>query len=413
MNQIKQWVNNKFLKGLLGAIITLALVIIVVQLNEITAFAKTDNEIYIVTGHDLEGNEIIKPIIDVATISESENIINITLTEDVNGMIIIEGIYDTTIVLDANGKTINGSNQNEALQVHNLNQATVILKGNGIYNQGRNHTVYVGRGRLIIESGTFNASSFGVTVINSYVDFRLAEGFDYYTVTTNGVDLFDSKNTEEKNTKDKDCYYIPTEEGPLRVFQHKEKYQVTVNSGMTAETSYEAGETITITANEAETGKKFKEWSIVTGDVSLLSNTSGETTFIMPAETVEIMAIYEDIIVPQPTPTPVPSPSETASQSPSTAPTESGTAEVDLIKSEPNEILPVKTEPSETFPIKPESFNTEKATSDSKEDVPKTGDKAPIIGFVVLFLVSGAVVVYLGKSIKFTQDSSKQNNNHF
>ena len=72
-------------------------------------------------------------------------------------------------------------------------------------------------------------------------------------------------------------------------------YAVTINSG-TGSGEYEEGATVTITANEPEAGKQFKEWTGADG----LTFTSGSAatataTFAMPASAVTLTATYEDI----------------------------------------------------------------------------------------------------------------------
>lgn len=81
---------------------------------------------------------------------------------------------------------------------------------------------------------------------------------------------------------------------PITVSTEPETYAVTVNSGTTANSSYSAGETVTITANAPASGKQFKDWTVVSGGITLASSTSSTTTFTMPANAVEVTANYED-----------------------------------------------------------------------------------------------------------------------
>ena len=74
-------------------------------------------------------------------------------------------------------------------------------------------------------------------------------------------------------------------------------YAVTVNGG-SGSGEYAEGESVTITANEPETGMQFKEWtgtdglSFTDGDV-----TTATATFTMPAQAVTVTATYENIPV--------------------------------------------------------------------------------------------------------------------
>ncbi len=74
------------------------------------------------------------------------------------------------------------------------------------------------------------------------------------------------------------------------------KYTATITDG-TGSGDYEAGATVTIVANQAPEGKRFKNWTVESGSVELADHTSATTTFTMPAETVGIRAEYEEIPV--------------------------------------------------------------------------------------------------------------------
>ena len=71
------------------------------------------------------------------------------------------------------------------------------------------------------------------------------------------------------------------------------KYTVTVNSG-TGGGDYAAGATVTIKANDPADGKRFKGWTTEDG-VTFADATAAETTFVMPAKAVTVIATYEDI----------------------------------------------------------------------------------------------------------------------
>lgn len=73
-------------------------------------------------------------------------------------------------------------------------------------------------------------------------------------------------------------------------------YTVTVENGAADKSSYQAGETVTIAANEPAQGKKFKEWVFTSSTTSTLQAASAQaTTFTMPADNVSLKAVYEDI----------------------------------------------------------------------------------------------------------------------
>ena len=72
------------------------------------------------------------------------------------------------------------------------------------------------------------------------------------------------------------------------------KYEVNVTNG-SGSGNYAQGSTVTITANTAPNGQRFKDWSIESGNITLASSTSDTTTFVMPAEAVRVKAKYEAI----------------------------------------------------------------------------------------------------------------------
>ena len=75
------------------------------------------------------------------------------------------------------------------------------------------------------------------------------------------------------------------------------KYEVTVTNG-SGSGNYAQGSTVTITANTAPNGQRFKEWTIESGNIILASSTSDTTTFVMPAGAVSVKANYEAIPTP-------------------------------------------------------------------------------------------------------------------
>lgn len=75
------------------------------------------------------------------------------------------------------------------------------------------------------------------------------------------------------------------------------KYEVTVTNG-SGSGNYAQGSTVTITANTAPNGQRFKEWTIESGNITLASSTSNTITFVMPAGAVSVKANYEAIPTP-------------------------------------------------------------------------------------------------------------------
>ena len=76
-----------------------------------------------------------------------------------------------------------------------------------------------------------------------------------------------------------------------------EKYDITVVDGTADKTQAKAGETVTITANTAPTGKVFDKWTCETAGVTIefASATSKKTTFVMPASNIKIQAHFRAV----------------------------------------------------------------------------------------------------------------------
>ncbi len=73
------------------------------------------------------------------------------------------------------------------------------------------------------------------------------------------------------------------------------KYQVTVTDGTASVAQAAEGDTVTITANAAPEGRQFTGWQVVSGGVTLADATQSTTTFTMPADAVEIKAVYKTV----------------------------------------------------------------------------------------------------------------------
>ncbi len=76
-----------------------------------------------------------------------------------------------------------------------------------------------------------------------------------------------------------------------------EKFEIYVVDGTKDKSPAKAGETITITANPAPTGKVFDKWTCETAGVAIeFANATGaKTTFVMPAAEIEVKAHFRDI----------------------------------------------------------------------------------------------------------------------
>ncbi len=75
----------------------------------------------------------------------------------------------------------------------------------------------------------------------------------------------------------------------------RSEYEVTVHNGTASSDQAKKDDTVTITANPAGDGKRFKCWTVDSGGVTLADASAPETTFTMPANDVEVTANYENI----------------------------------------------------------------------------------------------------------------------
>ncbi len=104
------------------------------------------------------------------------------------------------------------------------------------------------------------------------------------------------------------------------VYEALPTYALAVEGG-TGSGSYYAGQNVSVTADDASAGRRFKEWRI-TPSVMFMDGTNAASQtakFAMPAQAVAAAAVYEDA-APGDVPTPSPLPSPTPSPSPTPVP---------------------------------------------------------------------------------------------
>ena len=110
--------------------------------------------------------------------------------------------------------------------------------------------------------------------------------FVKWTVTgiaTAGLDL----------TKKELSFTMPANDVTVKATYSEMEYSVTVIGGTADKAKAKYGDTVTVTAN-APAGKRFARWTSE-GGVSFDNLTSENTTFTMPANSVTITAVFEDI----------------------------------------------------------------------------------------------------------------------
>ena len=115
--------------------------------------------------------------------------------------------------------------------------------------------------------------------------------FDKWEVTgldTTGMDL----------TKTEIKFNMPAGNVTFKAtYRAIEKFAIEMVDGTKDKEVAKAGETVTITANPAPTGKVFDKWTCETAGVTIEfeSATSAKTTFVMPASNIKIQAHFRDI----------------------------------------------------------------------------------------------------------------------
>ena len=124
----------------------------------------------------------------IAEVTSDGTKITIKLLKNITGRIEIHA--SGSYVFDANGHTISGGTQNEAIGMGWNKKVTLELVGNGTYNSGIYNTLVVNDNTLIIKSATIN----GKLKNRGTLNFALQDGSSYFTVKNNGINLFDEKN---------------------------------------------------------------------------------------------------------------------------------------------------------------------------------------------------------------------------
>ena len=87
---------------------------------------------------------------------------------------------------------------------------------------------------------------------------------------------------------------MPAADVVLAAEYDQNQHQVTINGG-SGSGSYLVGETVTLVADEAGTGKEFTGWEVEEGAVSIQNANKQKASFEMPDGELVINAIFKDI----------------------------------------------------------------------------------------------------------------------
>ena len=138
---------------------------------------------------------------------------------------------------------------------------------------------------VIVENGTGSGEYIeGDTVTIKADDPEIGEEFLKWKLT--GLIVNDL-------TKHELTFTMPANDVTATALFEDIDYTVTVTGGTANKTTAHYGDSVTITANEPETGKRFTGWTITGVDTSELVLTDRELTFTMPANAVTATANYD------------------------------------------------------------------------------------------------------------------------
>lgn len=167
-------------------------------------------------------------------------------------------------------------------------------------------TTFVMTGEDVVVTATYRDIVYNVSVVNGSSDVATAvhgatvtitadtasagREFDHWEVEPGALVLDDALATVTTFT-------MPTEDVQVTAFYRDipvPVFNVAVNNGSASAYSATCGTTITLTADAAPDGKVFNGWVVVSGGVTLADAAASSTTFVMPAQNVEVTATYRD-----------------------------------------------------------------------------------------------------------------------
>ena len=148
------------------------------------------------------------------------------------------------------------------------------------------HTVTVTDGTASVSSATK-----GTTVTITAAAAPEGKAFDKWEVVKGGITLADA-------TANVTTFVMGDLDVEVKAAYKdlpSEKHSVTVTSGTADKSTAAKGETVTVTASAAPSGKAFDKWEVVKGNITLADVTSTVTTFVIGDLNVEVKAVYRDI----------------------------------------------------------------------------------------------------------------------
>ena len=156
----------------------------------------------------------------------------------------------------------------------------------------------------VVLTALFKAIDYNITVTDGTSSAPTAKYQEEVTVTANAPapDMYFDKwevtgldTTGMDLTKTEIKFQMPAGDVTFKAtYRAIEKFAIEMVDGTKDKEVAKAGETVTITANPAPTGKVFDKWTCETAGVTIefASATSSPTTFVMPASNIKIQAHF-------------------------------------------------------------------------------------------------------------------------
>ena len=159
----------------------------------------------------------------------------------------------------------------------------------------------------VVLTALFEDIYYDITVTNGTSSAPTAKYQEEITVTANApaTDMYFDKwevtgitLSDEDLAKTTLTFQMPAGNVTFKAtYRAIEKFEIVVVDGTKDKEVAKAGETVTITANPAPTGKVFDKWTCETAGVTIefKNATSSTTTFVMPAGNIKIQAHFRNI----------------------------------------------------------------------------------------------------------------------
>ena len=159
----------------------------------------------------------------------------------------------------------------------------------------------------VVLTALFKNIDYNITVTNGTASAATANYQEQVTVKANepAPDMyFDKWEVEGLDTEGMDLtkteikFQMPAGDVTFKAtYLTIEKFEIVVVDGTKDKEVAKAGETVTITANPAPTGKVFDKWTCETAGVTIefANATSSPTTFVMPASNIKIQAHFRAV----------------------------------------------------------------------------------------------------------------------